>query len=40
MKTKPLKLIPETPDGVIITSGFINDIIDRVEDILSELESR
>jgi len=40
MKTSPLKPIPETPQGVGITAEFMNSIIDRIEDILQEIESR
>lgn len=39
MKTKPLRPIRETPEGVGISVEFINDIIDRIEDLVKELES-
>lgn len=39
MKTKRLRIIPETPDGVGISSEFMNSIIDRIEDLVLEAES-
>ena len=38
MKTKPLRPIRETPEGVGISVEFMNDIIDRIEDLIVELE--
>jgi hypothetical protein len=38
MKTKPLKIIPESPSGVGISSEFMNSIIDRVEDLVQQVE--
>ena len=40
MKTKPLRPIRETPEGVGISVEFMNDIIDRIEDLVAELESK
>lgn len=38
MKTKPLRPIRETPEGVGISVEFMNDIIDRIEDLVSQAE--
>ena len=38
MKTKPLRIIPESPAGVGISSEFMNSIIDRVEDLIQQVE--
>jgi len=39
MKTKPLRVIPESPAGVGISAEFMNSIIDRIEDLVLEAES-
>jgi len=33
-KSQPLRTIRETPDGVGISSDYINSIIDRIEDLV------
>ena len=38
MKTKPLRIVPESPAGVGISSEFMNSIIDRVEDLIQQVE--
>jgi len=38
MKTKPLRIIPESPAGVGISAEFMNSIIDRVEDLIQQVE--
>jgi hypothetical protein len=39
MKTKPLRVIPESPAGVGISAEFMNSIIDRIEDLILEAEA-
>jgi hypothetical protein len=38
MKTKPLRIIPESPAGVGISSEFMNSIINRIEDLIEQVE--
>jgi hypothetical protein len=38
MKTKPLRIIPESPAGVGISAEFMNSIINRIEDLVLQAE--
>ena len=40
MKTKELRPINPTPEGVGISAEYINDIIDRIEDLVQVAESQ
>jgi hypothetical protein len=40
MKTKPLRIIPESPSGVGISSEYINSIISRIEDLVKTAEEQ
>jgi hypothetical protein len=40
MKTKPLRIIPESPAGVGISSEYINSIINRIEDLVRTAEEQ
>ena len=40
MKTKELRPINPTPEGVGISADYINDIIDRIEDLVQVAESQ
>jgi hypothetical protein len=40
MKTKPLRIIPESPAGVGISSEYINSIINRIEDLVKTAEEQ
>ena len=40
MKTKPLRIVPESPAGVGISSEFMNSIIDRIEDLVKTAEEQ
>jgi hypothetical protein len=40
MKTKELRPINPTPEGVGISAEFINDIINRIEDLVQVAESQ
>jgi len=40
MKTKPLRIIPESPSGVGISSEYINSIINRIEDLVRTAEEQ
>ena len=40
MKTKELRPINPTPDGVGISAEFINDIINRIEELVQVAESQ
>ena len=40
MKTKRLRAINPSPKGVGISAGYINDIINRIEDMVQVAESQ
>ena len=40
MKTKPLRIIPQSPVGVGISSEYINSIISRIEDLVKTAEEQ
>jgi len=40
MKTKPLRIIPQSPVGVGISSEYINSIISRIEDLVKTEEEQ
>jgi hypothetical protein len=40
MKTKELRPINPTPEGVGISADYINSIIDRIEDLVQVAESQ
>ena len=40
MKTKELRPINPTPEGVGISAEYINDIINRIEDLVQVAESQ
>lgn len=40
MKTKPLRIVPESPAGVGISSEYINSIISRIEDLVKTAEEQ
>jgi hypothetical protein len=40
MKTKPLRIVPESPAGVGISSEYINSIINRIEDLVRTAEEQ
>lgn len=39
-KSQPLRTIRATPDGVGISSDYINSIIDRIEDLVQVAQSQ
>jgi hypothetical protein len=39
-KSQPLRTIRETPNGVGISSDYINSIIDRIEDLVQVAQSQ
>jgi len=40
MKTKPLRIVTESPAGVGISSEYINSIINRIEDLVRTAEEQ